>query len=76
MIQQVIYPKSKSFTLKLEIPENWIGKKITVLCNEGIDFVKFENKLNSKKSISSIFEDCRIDLKNFKFNRDEANSYE
>ena len=27
MIQQVIYPKSKNFTLELEIPKNWIGKK-------------------------------------------------
>lgn len=76
MIQQIIYPKSKNFTLQLEIPENWIGKKITVLCDEDNEFDIAENQLSFKKSISTIFDDCRVDLKNFKFNRDEANNYE
>lgn len=76
MIQQIIYPKSKNVTLKFEFPENWIGKKITVMCDEENDTVKIENKLSSKTSVSSIFDDCRIDLKKFKFNREEANQYE
>ena len=76
MIRQTIVPTSNSYTLQLQIPDNLIGKQVTVFYDEEeIAELPKETPANTE-SASEIFKDCRVSLKDFKFNRDEANDYE
>ena len=72
MIKETIIPTSVAYTLNF--PENWIGKTITILYgteNEDVILTNNEPITNA----SDIFDDCKIDLSNYKFNRSEANDY-
>ncbi len=73
MTTQIIEPTSNVFNLQLQIPDELIGKKVAV-SYEQEEFTG-EPK-NSTESISDIFKDCRVDMSNYKFNRDEANDYD
>ena len=77
MIRQTIVPTTNSYTLQLKIPDSMIGKQVTVFYDEEED-IAVEDKPATKimKNASDIFKDCRVSLKDFKFNRDEANDYE
>jgi hypothetical protein len=76
MITQIIEPTSNTFNLQVQIPDDLIGKKVAISyeVDETNEFQKNIN--NSFVKASDIFKDCRISLKDFKFNRDEANDYE
>ena len=74
MTTQIIVPTSN--ILQLQIPDGLIGKKLVVSyeIDETIAIKKSTNDNFIKAS--DIFKDCRVSLKDFKFNRDEANDYE
>jgi hypothetical protein len=76
MTTQIITPTSNTFNLQLQIPDNLIGKKVAVTyeVDDTVETQKAETKNTIKAS--EIFKDCLVSLKNFKFNRDEANDYE
>jgi hypothetical protein len=67
MIRTIV--KTNNNTLSFSIPDKYIGKELEVIAfakDEGFDEV-----LNSKKKVS--FTVLHTDIKNYKFNRDEAN---
>nr|WP_295934216.1 hypothetical protein [uncultured Dyadobacter sp.] len=76
LVRKVFVPTSTTFTLTL--PKEMIGKKIEVVASE----VKVPNVLTEPEkqqridAIEAIFKDSRVDLSNFKFDRDEANNYD
>lgn len=76
LVRKIIIPTSTTFTLTL--PEEMIGKEIQVVASE----VKAPRVLTElekdqrMQAIEAIFKDYRVDLSNFKFNRDEANNYD
>ena len=79
MIRQIITPTSNSYTL--ELPDELIGKKVEVLAfeveNEEFALTPDNKKERSThKNPSDIFKDCRVDLTDYKFDRDAANTYE
>jgi hypothetical protein len=73
MTTQTIVPTSN--ILQVQIPDNLIGKELEFSYKEKRSETK-QNKTTSKFKASDIFKDCRVDLSNYKFNRDEANDYE
>jgi hypothetical protein len=77
MTTQIIEPTSRIFSVQVQIPEDLVGKKVA-FSYEQVEVVEEPNTetIKSIESISDIFKDCRVSLKDFKFNRDEANDYE
>ena len=77
MVRTILKPEKNSLTIKL--PDNFVGKVIEVIAFE-IDQVDNEIvTIEKKKRIEDIdkaLNKHRVDLTNFKFNRDEANDYE
>jgi len=73
MYTEVIIPSQT--TIILTLPEEMVGKKISIKAEE-IDNITNENIAGRRVKLQSIFADCNIDLKNFKFDRNEANDYE
>ena len=68
MIRTIITPNTQ--TVHFNIPKDYVGKELEVIAftkEEGME----EEKPSSKKFAS--FDAIKIDTKNFKFNRDEAN---
>ncbi len=69
MYSEVFEPKEA--TLTIDIPNEFIGKRITVEIKSNEE-TKAEKLARLEKSL----EGYRVNLSNFKFNRDEANDYE
>ncbi len=65
-IREIIIPKSNK--LELNIPDNFIGKTIEVIAFEIEDNIQTENVLKEKT-----FNAIKLNLSEFKFNREEAN---
>ncbi len=76
MIRQTIVPTTNSYTLQLQIPDSLIGKQVTVFYDEEEIAELPKEVIANEIKASDIFKDCRVSLKDFKFNRDEANDYE
>jgi hypothetical protein len=76
MIRQTIVPTTSSYTLQLQIPDSLIGKQVTVFYDEEEVMEPVTKQAGKTTRVSDIFKDCRVDLSNYKFNRDEANDYE
>ncbi|MEQ1554492.1 MAG: hypothetical protein ABL929_09955 [Ferruginibacter sp.] len=76
MTTQIIVPTSNVFNLQVEIPKDLIGKKVSV--SYEVDETTENPKTTNDNFVkaSDIFKDCRVSLKDFKFNRDEANEYD
>ena len=76
LVRKVIIPTSTTFTLTL--PEEVIGKEIEVVASEvEVPRAPTESEKQQRlEAIESIFRDSRVDLSNFKFDRDEANNYD
>ena len=72
MYTEIITPSQP--TIMLTLPEEMVGKKITIKA-EAFEEKYFDTEANRRKNLQSIFDDCRIDLSNFKFDRNEANNY-
>ena len=70
MNKQIIIPTGSPFTVQLQIPNEWIGKSISIMFDEEF------KRVTPSITPSDIFKDCRVDLSYYKFNRDEANDYE
>lgn len=73
MFTQTIIPKSKSVTIQL--PDSFISKEVKLIA------IVENDKMPShpRKSISDLKKELlgiTVNLKGFKFNRDEANDYE
>jgi len=65
-IREIVIPENNK--IELTIPDNFIGKKIEVLAFE-IEGKQKVQRGRRKKSFNAI----KLDLTNFKFNREEAN---
>lgn len=75
-VKKIIVPTSTSFTLTL--PKEMIGKEIEVVASE-VNAPRVLTELEKQQrmeAIEAIFKDSRVDLSNFKFDRDEANNYD
>ena len=80
LVREIIYPTENNYTLRL--PDEMIGKQVEVIAFE-IEKTskkevsdKMERVKESLQNLQSIFKDNRVDLSNFKFDRDEANNYD
>ena len=73
LIREIIYPTENNYTLRL--PDGMIGKQVEVIAFE---IEKTPEKATSDKMerLVKSLDNLKIDLSNFKFNRDEANDYE
>ena len=75
MLREIIVPENYSYLLKL--PGELVVKRVEVIAFEIEEKTDDSLEVNEKlKSIREIFDGKRIDLSNFKFNRDEANDYD
>jgi hypothetical protein len=76
MIRKIIVPTERQYIL--EIPASFIGKNVEVLAFEVAEAEELqeENKKERLKKIRSAFDGVRVDLSNYKFDRDEANNYD
>lgn len=73
-VRKIIVPTSTTFTLTL--PKEMIGKEIEVVASE-VKAPRVLTELEKQQrmeAIEAIFKDSRVDLSNFKFDR-EANNY-
>lgn len=70
MTTQIIVPTSNIFNLQLQIPDDLIGKKVAVSYEQEEFKEQPTQTINSSESIAEIFKDCRVSLKDYKFNRD------
>ncbi len=75
MFRKIIIPESVNISLLL--PENFIGKQIEVIAFKVDDEKIIEKQSGADKyaweNAKNFFDAHRIDLTNFKFNREEAN---
>ena len=73
MYTEIITPSQP--TIMLTLPEEMVWEKITIKA-EAVEEIYFDTEANRRKNLQSIFDDCRIDLSKFKFDRNEANNFE
>jgi hypothetical protein len=80
MIRDIVVPKTN--TLLITIPDAYIGKEIEYIVFDTKESTASKNpetladKTQKMKAIEQIFEGKRISLKDFKFDRNEANNYD
>ncbi|MET7254385.1 hypothetical protein [Dyadobacter fermentans] len=75
-VRKIIVPTSTTFTLT--VPKEMVGKEIEVVACE-VKAPRVLTELEKQKrmeAIEAIFKDSRVDLSNFKFDRNEANNYD
>ena len=72
MFRQIVIPTDN--TLTLQIPNEWIGKKVEIIA-KSIDKTPTSSLETERKDVQKMFNNCRVSLSNFVFNRDEANDY-
>ncbi len=87
LIREIIYPTENNYMLRLL--DEMIGKQVEVIAFEIEKTPKkvvsdkmerlsksLDNLKIDLKDVQDIFKDNRVNLSNFKFDRDEANNYE
>lgn len=75
MVRQIIVPQESVVTVQL--PKEMVGKKIEVLVFEiGDEPQEAATKEEFYKLIDEITAASRVDLRHFRFDRDEANNYD
>ncbi|MEO3403934.1 hypothetical protein AAFN85_08520 [Mucilaginibacter sp. CAU 1740] len=78
MVRTILKPERNSLTIKL--PDNFVGKVIEVIAFEieqnADEQVATEEKKKRIEDLNKVLNKHRVDLTNFKFDRDEANDYE
>ena len=72
MYTEIITPSQP--TIILTLPEEMVGKKISIKAEE-VDDVIIESIESRRLKLQSIFAGCSVNLSNFKFDRNEANNY-
>ncbi|MFD1258949.1 hypothetical protein ACFQ3S_19245 [Mucilaginibacter terrae] len=73
MIREIVKPEGNTYLLQL--PDEMIGKTVEVIAFE----IEEKIAINPKKSISELrteLDGLTVDMKDFKFDRNEANNYE
>ncbi len=73
LIREIIVPTGNSYTLNL--PDEMIGKQIEVIAFE-IEKKEIIDSADKMERLRESLQDMRIDLSNFKFDRNEANNYD
>lgn len=78
MIRTIIKPTKNSLTIRL--PDNLVGKMVEVLAFEvktakDNETITVDNK-NRIKALEKGLNKYRVDLSDFKFDREEANDYD
>ena len=71
MYRQIIMATGNK--LILQLPNEMIGKRVEIIAKPIEASFQLDEK--NRKEVSSIFDDCRVSLSGFTFNRDEANDY-
>ncbi len=66
MIRETIIPEKNE--IKISLPDNFVGKQV-----ELIAFINEEIEINRKKKSKRPFTVVNVKVKNYKFNREEAN---
>ncbi len=66
MIRETIIPEKNE--IKISLPDNFVGKQV-----ELIAFINEEIEINRKKKSKRPFTVMNVKVKNYKFNREEAN---
>lgn len=76
MLRQIIKPTQNALTLQL--PDELVGKTVEVIAFEieGEKVQEQSSKADRVKNVIEIFDGYRVDLSNFKFDRNEANDYD
>ncbi|QRR01646.1 hypothetical protein [Dyadobacter sandarakinus] len=76
MIRKIVVPTENSYILVL--PDEMIGREVEILAFSTHEGFVDKPVTSSQKpnNLREIFEDVRVDLSGFKFNREEANDYE
>jgi len=79
MIRTIL--KSNKNSLTLQLPDDLVGKMIEVIAfeidqPESVEDVVQIDRLAKAEAIDKALRGYRVDLSNFKFDRDEANNYE
>jgi hypothetical protein len=75
MIRETIIATTNTYTI--HFPNNWVGEKVTVIYDteeKKSDEISKLNNIDLKPS--DLFKNYRVDLSNYKFNREDANNYE
>ena len=78
MFRQVIRPETKS-DLTIHLPEKYLGKEVEIAASEikkskrAKNSKKEKNRQQNVKEMFNLFDKHLVSLKNFKFNREEAN---
>ena len=73
MIREIVKPERNTYLLQL--PDEMVGKTVEVIAFE----IEENIAINPKKSISELrneLDGLTVDMKDFKFDRNEANNYE
>ncbi|MEA5141255.1 hypothetical protein [Arcicella rigui] len=75
LIREIIVPTQNTYTLNL--PDEMIGKQVEVIAFEIEEKQNSNvNRMEKMQKLTDSLADLRVDLSNFKFNRDEANNYD
>ncbi|MDO5524189.1 MAG: hypothetical protein Q4G48_09130 [Bacteroidia bacterium] len=72
MIREVIIPKRNR--LRIDIPDKFIGKSIELILREQTDTTRTPAKTISE--LEAELHKLTVDMKGYKFDRNEANDYE
>lgn len=73
MIREIVKPEGNTYLLQL--PDEMVGKTVEVIAFE----IEEKVAINPKKSINELrteLDGLTVDMKDFKFDRNEANNYE
>jgi len=73
MIREIVKPEGNTYLLQL--PDEMIGKTVEVIAFE----IEEKVTVNPQKSLIELKEELKgltVNMKDFKFDRDEANNYE
>lgn len=76
MFRQIIVPENTQ--LLLQIPAEFVGKEVEVIAFEITEWktTVIKNKDTRIKTLEKALENYRVDMSNFKFDRNQANDYD
>lgn len=81
MVRKIIVPSESTYLLQL--PKKYIGRTVEVIAFEVEEQIEKDMEqtdtetLNDRiKYLKAVLENSRVDLSEFKFDRDQANDYE
>ena len=81
MVRKIVIPQERTYVL--ELPEEFVGKEVEVLAFEVEEEGSMheispspQKKPERLQQIRDTFAKYRVDMGDFKFDRDEANNYE